>query len=149
MLLFLLIPFFSLDQKTDPAPDMMLYDEIAEMDKQVFEAVNNCDIENLKSYFSQDLEFFHDKGGLTNFDECIRSIQDMCASGRNVRRELVTGTMKVYPIPDYGAIQEASHHFYATEIGAEEKRTGTFKFVHIWKKEDDNWKLTRVVSYGH
>ena len=26
---------------------------------------------------------------------------------------------------------------------------GTFKFAMIWRKDDETWKLSRVISYGH
>ena len=149
-LFFILTSLLPLNQDHRTAPDLELYDQIFEADKQLFEAFNHCDFEKLRIYFSEDLEFFHDTGGLTNYDQCIQSIEDLCSAGRQVRRELVLGSMKVYPIPDYGAIQEASHHFYATEIGeTDEVLTGTFKFVHVWKQEADTWKLARVVSYAH
>ena len=38
-------------------------------------------------------------------------------SDRRVRRELVRGTLEVYPIRDYGALETGIHHFYATEKG--------------------------------
>jgi ketosteroid isomerase-like protein len=55
--------------------------------------------------------------------------------------------MEVYPIKDFGAIQTASHIFSHVENGKLEK--GTFKFVHIWKKENGSWKVCRVITYDH
>jgi hypothetical protein len=26
---------------------------------------------------------------------------------------------------------------------------GTFKFVMIWKNDNGNWKISRVISYDH
>ena len=34
----------------------------------LFTAFNTRDLETYKNYFSEDLEFFHDKGGLTGYD---------------------------------------------------------------------------------
>lgn len=62
-------------------------------------------------------------------------------------RTLVEGSLEVYPVKDYGAIQIGSHTFCHMENGQED--CGTFKFVHLWRKENDSWKLTRVISYGH
>ncbi len=136
-------------ETSDQSMPLELSDEIAQMDSLLFDAFNTCQLEKLKSFFTNDLEFFHDKGGLTGFEQTMQSINSMCESGRKVRRELVEGSLRVFPIPDYGAIQEGNHHFYATEIGESEKMTGTFKFVHIWRKENDAWKIARVVSYDH
>jgi hypothetical protein len=57
-------------------------------------------------------------------------------------REMVKGSMEVYPIKDFGAIQTASHVFSHVENGKPEK--GTFKFMHIWKKENGAWKVSRI-----
>src|SRR5688572_29759797 len=45
-----------------------LYDTIIHMDSVLFNAFNNRDIETIKTLFTTDLEFYHDKGGLTNYD---------------------------------------------------------------------------------
>jgi hypothetical protein len=39
------------------------------------------------------------------------------------------------------------HRFIHHENDKEE--TGSFKFVHIWRKTGDSWKISRVISYGH
>ena len=113
-----------------------LYQTIARMDSLLFVAFNNCDTVAAKTFFTKDLEFFHDKGGLTNFEENMRSIYKRCTSNYTVRRELVKGTMEVFPIKDYGAIQLGSHHFYFKNKGEAEKLDGTFRFVHVWKNEN-------------
>ena len=71
----------------------------------------------------------------------------MFAQNNGMHRELVSGTLEVYPIKGYGAIETGTHRFCHTEEG--EEICGTFKFLHIWQKEGTAWKVTRVVSYGH
>jgi ketosteroid isomerase-like protein len=56
-------------------------------------------------------------------------------------------TLEVYPIPGYGAMEIGQHRFTHTENGKTE--TADFKFVHVWKKAGGQWRVTRVVSYGH
>ncbi len=55
--------------------------------------------------------------------------------------------MSIYPIPDYGAIQVGRHRFCHPENGAMD--CGVFEFMHIWRKEGETWRITKVVSYGH
>ena len=122
---------------------------IAEMDSLLFHAFNTCDINLSKSLFTEDLEFYHDAGGLTNYTQNVNSIVQRCNGETKVRRELVKGSLEVFPIKDFGAIQIGSHRFYYTEKGHEEKLDGTFKFVHIWKHVNGDWKISRVISYDH
>jgi hypothetical protein len=126
-----------------------LIEKIAYMDSVLFHAFNTCDIEMSKSLFTEDLEFYHDAGGLTNYDQNVNSIRQRCNRETRVRRELVKGSLEVFPIKDFGAIQLGSHRFYYTEKGQEEKLDGTFKFVHIWKNVNESWKICRVISYDH
>ena len=124
-----------------------LYQEIANQDSIVFAAFNSRNIELFKTKFSGDLEFFHDKGGLTNYDHTINFLKSTAQSKSDLKRELVKGSLEVYPIPGYGAMQIGQHRFCHLENGKQE--CGTFKFVHIWKKNDNQWIITRVVSYDH
>lgn len=125
-----------------------LYNEIAHMDSVLFNAFNTRDVEKFKSLFSEDLEFYHDKGGLTNYEYTINFMKDVAKNNSNgLRRDLVKGSLEVYPIPGYGAMEIGAHTFCHLEN--DKQNCGTFKFVHIWQKKNDEWKITRVVSYGH
>jgi len=127
-----------------------LYAEILKQDSILFTAFNNCDINTFRKMFTDDLEFYHDKGGLTGIDHTMNFMNETCTNTeRKVRRGLIKEGMEVYPIKDYGAVQIASHSFYITEKGKQEVRSGTFKFVHVWKKTNEGWKISRVVSYDH
>ncbi|MBL0745668.1 nuclear transport factor 2 family protein [Chryseolinea lacunae] len=122
---------------------------IASMDSTFFHAFNMCDVETSKSLFTEDLEFYHDAGGLTNYTQNLNSITRRCDGETKVRRELVEGSLEVFPIKDFGAIEIGRHRFYYTEKGKQEKLDGTFKFVHIWKNVKGSWKMCRVISYDH
>lgn len=128
--------------KTDP-----LYLEIAEMDRTLFEAFNNRDLEKQQTIFAPDIEFFHDQGGLSTYDQLIESTRRLFARNNGLKRTLVPGTLEIYPIKDYGALQIGQHTFCHLENGRND--CGTFKFVQLWQKRSDGWKLTRVISYGH
>jgi ketosteroid isomerase-like protein len=127
-----------------------LYNEILKQDSILFTAFNTCDIKTFRAKFTDDLEFYHDKGGLTGIDHTMNFMNETCNNTeRKLRRGLIKEGMEVYPIKDYGAVQIASHSFYITEKGKQEVKSGTFKFVHVWKKTNEGWKISRVVSYDH
>jgi hypothetical protein len=128
-------------------PSDELFKEVMRQDSLLFNAFNSRDIETFGNMFSKDLEFYHDKGGLTDHKYTIESLIRVAAQNNGLRRDLIQGSMEVYPIPAYGAMQIASHTFCHQEAGKQD--CGTFKFVHIWHKTPDGWKLARVVSYGH
>lgn len=79
----------------------------------------------------------------------MKSIREMCSRGSNIRRELVVGSMEVYPLKNYGAVQIAVHRFYHRNKGQKEKLSGEYKFIHIWQFADGMWKIARIISYGH
>jgi hypothetical protein len=125
-----------------------LYDTLACMDSLIFDAFNNCRYDVFNNMLSPDLEFFHDKSGLTNYASNVEALKNKCKLAWKIRRELVPGSLEVYPVPGYGAIQVGTHRFYNTEKGPE-TLGGTFKFLHIWKRNNGNWQLARVASYDH
>ncbi len=131
----------------EPAAGKELYKEIAALDSIVFAAFNTRDIAKFGSMFTKDLEFFHDKGGLTNYEHTMNFMNNVAKENNGLRRELVKGSLEVYPIPGYGAMEMGTHIFCHIENGRSD--CGTFKFVHIWKKIDGEWKISRVISYGH
>ena len=124
-----------------------LYKEIARMDTVLFNAFNSRDMENFKMLFTEDLEFYHDKGGLTNYAYTIESFKNTIARNDGLRRDLVKGSLEVYPINNYGAVEIGAHTFCHLENGKQD--CGTFRFVHVWKKTDNGWKISRVISYDH
>ena len=146
LVLFLLLTGMVSLSRAQSAKDS-LYKEIASMDSVVFHAFNTRDIEKFKSLFTEDLEFYHDKGGLTNYEHTINFMKETARNNNGLRRDLVKGSLEVYPIPGYGAMEIGTHTFCHLENGKQD--CGTFKFVHIWQKKNGEWKITRVVSYDH
>ena len=124
-----------------------LYKEIEQMDAIMFEAFNNKDLEKFKSLFTEDLEWFQDNGGLLSYETVFTNFSTMFKNENKLTRKLIKGTLEVHPIKDYGAIEIGVHEFRHVENGIEE--IGTFKFLMIWKKQDTQWKIARVISYDH
>lgn len=146
--LVITIASFSQAQSPSPSSDpQQLSDTIAKADAVIFDAFNAHDADRVMSFFTNDVEFYHDKGGLSNYQQTADDFKKLFANVPDIRRELVSGSLEVYPIKDYGAIEIGAHRFTHTENGKEE--TGSFKFLHVWRKDGDSWKISRVVSYGH
>lgn len=124
-----------------------LYRKIAALDSVLFNAFNTRDIELFKSFFDTNLEFFHDKTGLTDFSYTVKFMEQVAQPQNDLNRQLVKSSLEVYPIPGYGAMQIGSHSFCRTEAG--QKGCGTFKFIHIWQQKNTEWKITRIISYDH
>jgi hypothetical protein len=129
---------------------------LAEKDRLLFDAVFGCKPELLATLVAEDFEFFHDKHGLTTQSggQFVKDITGMCerqeaGTDFRARRELVPGTMSVHVIGNYGAMQMGTHRFFALRSGKPDRLTETGKFIDVWKREGDAWKLARVISYDH
>ncbi|MDE2091020.1 MAG: nuclear transport factor 2 family protein [Gammaproteobacteria bacterium] len=126
-----------------------LYSTVAALDTAVFDSFNKCGSpEQLKihaSYFAPNVEFYHDTGGVTwtRQDYLANVERNVCG---HFRRELVPGTLKVFPIKDYGAIEQGEHRFCQIKTGTCD---GMADFIIIWTNQGGDWKITRVLSYGH
>jgi ketosteroid isomerase-like protein len=117
---------------------------ITALDKQLFDAYNTCNIEKLGTFVTDDLEFYHDKTGLAvgkqPFLDAIK--KNICGK---VTRELVQGSLEVYPLHGYGAVEIGLHRFRHPG----DRDAGEAKFVHLWQYKDGAWKISRVISYDH
>ena len=123
-----------------------LFRMIQKLDAELFDAYNRCELEKFGSFFPEHLEFYHDQGGLvaTTREQLVAAVkQNICGK---VHRELVKGTLEVYPMKGYGAVELGTHRFSHPGIDTDE---GDAKFVHLWKYENGKWFVTRVISYDH
>jgi len=128
-----------------PLPADTLTKEIRALDAKVFDAYNRCDLPAFSSYFDPKVAFYHDTGGATfDRDAMVDGVRkNICGK---VKRELIPSTFRVYPIKDYGAIEEGEHRFCELATG---HCGGIAKFVMIWTKQGGAWSITNVLSYGH
>jgi hypothetical protein len=128
-----------------------LYHEIAQMDSILFDAFNTQNIEKMRTLFTEDLEWYQDNGGLLPYKTVLDNFNGMFERFKTlntpIHRELVQGSLEVHSIKDFGAIHIGKHTFCHWENGKND--CGTFKFLMIWQKKKDVWKIARVVSYDH
>jgi hypothetical protein len=133
----------------DSANGDHLFGTISKLDTEFFDAFNNCSspdqLKKHASYLNPNVEFYHDKGGVTwtRQDYIEKTHKNVCG---NFRRVLTAGSLQVFPIEGYGAIEEGHHTFCGIKSG---QCFGEAKFLIVWHQSSDGWEITRIFSYGH
>jgi ketosteroid isomerase-like protein len=136
-------------QTHQAAPGDPLYRAVADLDRRVFDAYNTCDLATFGALFADDVEFYHDQGGVTlGRAALVASVkQNICGK---TRRDPVPGTLEVHPMRGFGAIQMGSHWFCDIGIARCDGTTGGIgKYAHLWRQLDGQWRITRAYSYDH
>jgi len=123
-----------------------LFKTVQDLDSKLFDAYNHCDLVTLGAMVADDLEFYHDKTGLSvGKDPFIAAIkQNICGK---VERSIVPGSLEVYPLNGYGAVEIGVHRF--SHPGHPEDGAGEAKFITLWQNKNGSWKVTRAISYDH
>lgn len=123
-----------------------LYDIIVKLDSIFFDAYNTCNInlEKYSSFYADNLEFYHDLGGLMTSKQAVIDGTKKYICGK-VTRELVKGSIEVYPIKDFGAVEIGLQKFHNNEepVGTLSK---VGRFIIIWGNKNNEWKISRVIS---
>jgi hypothetical protein len=122
---------------------MTLYDTIVALDIRWEDAYNNCKMSVMDELISEDLEFYHDQGGVMTSKQKLNEALKNNICGK-VKRELKKGSIEVYEIKGFGAVEMGLHGFLpANSTGSADHYS---KFVHIWKRQNGKWQITRVIS---
>ncbi|HVS92310.1 MAG TPA: nuclear transport factor 2 family protein [Mucilaginibacter sp.] len=133
----------SKDAYTYKPESQELYNAIVHMDSVYFNAYNTCDMATQAAIYADSIEFYHDKGGLmTSKQALLKALKDnICGK---VTRVLVPGSIEVYPIGTWGAVEIGLHRF----INHQESETPSKpdKFIVVWRHQNDKWQITRVIS---
>lgn len=140
ILLFILITFATLASQ---AQSNDLYDTVVKLDSSFFYAYNTCDMAKQEEYYSDSIEFYHDKSGLSTSKKEILESTKKYICGK-VTREIVKGSIEVSPIPGYGAVELGSHMFHNNQEKNDTPQPS--KFVIIWRNNDGKWSITKVIS---
>lgn len=131
------------------ATDDTLFRQIAASDSAFFDAYNNCELSKMESYFTRDVEFYHDQSGLSRLPGVMDALRkNICGK---VHRDPVPGTLEVYPLKGYGAVASGLHRFCDSRKHrtCEEGNSGIAKFVTLWRQQNGKWRMSRVISYDH
>jgi hypothetical protein len=132
------------------ANDSELYRTVQQLDTTLFDAFNRCDLKVLGDSVTDDVEFYHDRDGLQRGRQVFVDSIGKYICGK-VRRELIAGTLEVYPLKGFGAVEIGSHRFCDVRRynPCDPAKSGDAKFAIIWQQTDAGWKLSRVISYDH
>lgn len=124
-------------------PSLALYNTIVRMDSIYFGAYNACDMDKQAAIFADSIEFYHDGSGLETSKKALLAAirENICGK---VSRELVKGSIEVYPIPNFGAVEIGLHRFINHAENNSVSKPD--KFVIIWRHLNDQWQITRVIS---
>lgn len=134
----------------DPAASAgALFDTVDALDRAFFDSFNRCadpgELARHEALLDASLEFYHDKGGAD-----FGSAKYLASVKANVcgkfERQRVPGTLRVYPIPNFGAIALGVHVFCPFDTGRCE---GAGDFLMVWKQDGERWRVTRTLSYAH
>lgn len=125
------------------------------------EGFNNCDVALFSSLIAEDFEFYHDRSGITDnkkafvesFENGLCNAENRARNGYRSTRELVAGTLQVFPLfrdgELYGAIQNGRHRFFEETSATRRHLASTARFTHLWRLENGVWKLARSLSFDH
>jgi hypothetical protein len=125
------------------AENKQLYLAIATMDSIFFDAYNTCNLKKQAAIYADDIEFYHDKGGLSNSKTAIINGTEKNICGK-VTRTLIKGSIEVYPIKDFGAIEIGYHKFFNNR--EPDAPAHPSKFIIFWHQVNNEWKISKVVS---
>src|SRR6266511_3575971 len=96
LIICLLSANFIKAQSSTDSKSKELFNKLADLDSGLFATVYTCNPDKAGSFFTEDLEFYHDRGGLTKsrktFIEQLK--KNFCNEANpKLRRELVKGSL--------------------------------------------------------
>jgi hypothetical protein len=134
-------------QSVKPPVDPELFHIIEAQDAALFDAYNKCDLNKFGSLIDENVEFYHDNGGVTLGRQALVDSVKKNICGQT-QRQLVAGTLEVFGIHHYGAVEIGEHRF--THPNAKPPiPDGEGRFVHLWHYNNGTWQVTRVFSFDH
>ncbi|GAB2851075.1 DUF4440 domain-containing protein [Pseudoduganella ginsengisoli] len=131
--------------------------EIKAADAAYWKAYNSCDFSGLDALTADDVEFYHDLGGITkgraDLTGAVRN--NICADkDASVRRDAAPEETQTFLLRRgdevYAALVTGQHHFFRVmKANGAAVPTDNARFSQLWMKQDKGWKLSRVMSYDH
>ncbi|MCL1634283.1 DUF4440 domain-containing protein [Luteimonas sp. SX5] len=121
-------------------------------DARYWQAYNACDIRTMGSLLTDDVEFYHDKTGLTATKAAVLDSlrKGPCAGpDMRLRREAVGDSIRFHPLAGGFALLSGAHRFYVRRDGQPERLDGQAEFTNVWQSIDGQWRMRRILSYAH
>jgi hypothetical protein len=135
-----------------------LTERIAARDSEFFTLFfEGCDPARVRSMMADDIEMYHDKGGFVwrGAEAAVADYSKACEERKKPgawrsRRELLRASLRVDPVPGYGAIEDGVHLFYERKGDGPERLAGHARFTQVWSLGPDGvWRLARIFSFAH
>lgn len=131
--------------------------EIKTADAAYWKAYNSCDLNALDALTADDVEFYHDLGGMTlgraNLSKAVRD--NICGDKDvRIRRDAAPEETQTFLLRRgdavYAALVTGQHHFFRVmKANGAAVPSDNARFTSLWVKHDKGWKLSRVMSYDH
>ena len=127
-------------------------------DAEFFKAFfDTCDVETVRRSVTDDFEMFHDKGGRVTSSgaEFVKITEDKCQrqaegtdflSARKLIKEIDEGLSRSTSTARSRRARIGSMRCKKTSPTASRRAA---QFTQVWKEENGQWRLARVLSYDH
>jgi hypothetical protein len=79
-----------------------LFTKVANLDSLLFAAYNSKNLDLMKTYFTRDLEWYQDNGGLIGFEKVFENFNAIFNRDYDLKRNLIKESLEVHPIEGYG-----------------------------------------------
>ncbi|TWI49805.1 uncharacterized protein DUF4440 [Pseudoduganella flava] len=136
--------------------DEALLAEAKAADEAYWKAYNSCDFAALDALTAEDVEFYHDIGGVTNGRAALTaSVRKNICGDPNlaIRRVAADKEVRMFPLRRgaqlYGVLVTGRHEFTHARSGAPAAKMGEARFTTLWLRKDNRWQMERVMSYDH
>lgn len=126
--------------------------DLATLDARLFKAAfETCDMAVVEELLAEDMEFYHDRDGLsyTSSAAFIADVKRDCGGGKRV---LVADSMTTHMIGNFGAMQQGRHEFHQVMTDGSSIVREKGVFMHMWQRTAENsagWQISRIISYDH
>ena len=132
--------------------------EVKAADAAYWKAYNDCDYAALDRLTAENVEFYHDRGGVTNGRAALTESVRKNICGRRpavaVTRTAQDKDVQIHLLnrgPDvYGALVTGKHAFAEGPVGTQVAPDGQALYSTLWLRGADKaWTISRVISYDH
>jgi hypothetical protein len=121
-------------------------------DAHYWQTFNACDLRAMAPLLTTDVEFYHDRTGLTVTRQGVLDSlrKGPCADpAMHLRREAVAGSVKFHPLAGGFALLTGQHRFVVERHGQAPYVDGQAEFAAVWQWASGQWRMRRIVSYDH
>ena len=75
---------------------LALFNKVANLDSSLFAAYNSKNIDLMKTFFTKDLEWYQDNGGLIDYEKVFSNFQSIFNRDYDLKRNLIKESLEVH-----------------------------------------------------